>query len=86
MIGKEVRESPFKSNNPEVVFRWIRIDTLKFSKKKIAGIFKAVKRIKNGHYHPRINKGKFKGCIGIGGLVLARVNMDKFYENAFIFK
>lgn len=59
----------------EYLYRWLRQSTLdlKNLKRKNNG-FSLVKRVK-GKYKdfPRINKGKLKGYIGVGGLVLAKI-------------
>jgi len=52
--------------------RWIRQETLEApSIKKSA--FKLVKAKEYQQSFPTVEEGRFKGCIGLGGLVLARI-------------
>ena len=52
--------------------RWIRQETLGApSIKKSA--FKLVKAKEYQQSFPTVEEGRFKGCIGIGGLILARI-------------
>jgi len=52
--------------------RWIRQETLEApSIKKSA--FKLVKAKEYKQSFPTVEEGRFKGCIGLGGLILARI-------------
>ena len=61
------------------VHRWIRAETMAFSKKSRGGfsLIKPTKTQKN--LYPTVDEGKFKGYIGVGGLLLAKIN-ESFLE------
>ena len=52
--------------------RWIRQEGIKASHIKKSSI-QLVKAEKYKQSFPIVEKGRFKGCIGIGGLILARI-------------
>ena len=59
--------------------RWIRQETIKAGGIKKSS-FKLVKASEYEDSFPVIEKGKFKGYIGTGGLVLARISENFFTE------
>ena len=52
--------------------RWIRQEMIDASHTDVPS-FKLVKAKEYKQSFPVIKKGKFKGCIGVGGLILARI-------------
>jgi len=74
--------------------RWIRTtvqgfdDTSNVSKKLREGYeFVRAEELKNASdKYPVINEGKYQGCIGIGGLVLARIPIELLEQRAEYFK
>ncbi len=62
---------------PGYIHRWIRAETMAFSKKSRGGfsLIKPTKTQKN--LYPTVDEGKFKGYIGVGGLLLAKINMKR---------
>ena len=52
--------------------RWIRQETLGAPNIKKSA-FKLVKAKEYKQSFPIVEEGKFKGCIGVGGLILARI-------------
>ena len=56
--------------------RWIRSEMLKgrwgIKKSKDAGWDLVKPKRSERHLYPTVTEGKFKGCIGAGGLILAR--------------
>ena len=52
--------------------RWIRQEGIKTSHIKKSG-FNLVKAKEYKQSFPTVEEGRFKGCIGIGGLILARI-------------
>ena len=72
-------------------YRWIRSENLKgrwgIKKNKDAGWDLVKPKRGEKHLYPTITEGKFKGCIGAGGLLLASVpeklfeERDKYYRN-----
>ena len=52
--------------------RWIRQEGIKASHIK-KSVFKLVKAKEYKQSFPTVEKGRFKGCIGLGGLILARI-------------
>ena len=62
------------------LYRWLRADTLDLRKKN-KGLSKWLTLVRHtkGEYKnfPKIKRGKLKGCIGVGGLVLARIPIQK---------
>ena len=60
------------------LYRWIRADNLDL-RKKHKGLSKWMSLVRHskGEYKnfPKIKKGKLKGCIGVGGLVLAKIKI-----------
>ena len=62
-----------------IVHRWIRAETLGFhDTKNVAGrIRSGYELVRSDEYpdsdYPQVEDGKYKGVIGVGGLVLARV-------------
>ena len=86
---KKALNAPVAPNG--YVHRWIRAESISFNNRKnITGKlregYELVKANKYRNSFPVIEKGKFKGCIGVGGLVLARVPQDivdqrrRYYE------
>ena len=59
------------------IHRWIRAESMAFSKKSRGGysLVKPTKTQKN--FYPTVDEGKFKGYIGVGGLLLAKINMKR---------
>tara|TARA_Y100000296_G_scaffold18805_1_gene22412 strand:- start:215 stop:544 length:330 start_codon:yes stop_codon:yes gene_type:complete len=57
------------------VHRWIRAETMAFSKNKKSGnVFSLVKPTKKQkNLYPTVDGGRFNGYIGVGGLLLAKV-------------
>ena len=58
------------------IYRWIRAETLSIvnkRSKKIRSSYGLVKANKYRDRFPVIDKGRFKGFIGVGGLVLATI-------------
>ena len=53
--------------------RWIRQEFIKANNIKKSG-FKLVKAEEYQQSFPTVEEGKFKGCIGVGGLILARIS------------
>ena len=53
--------------------RWIRQETLGAPNIKKSA-FKLVKAKEYKQSFPTVEEGKFKGCIGVGGLILARIS------------
>ena len=74
--------------------RWIRTtvqgfdDTSNVSKKLREGYeFVRAEELKNASdKYPVISEGKYQGCIGIGGLVLARIPIELLEQRAEYFK
>tara|TARA_R100001244_G_scaffold131818_1_gene105882 strand:+ start:530 stop:865 length:336 start_codon:yes stop_codon:yes gene_type:complete len=63
---------------PGYMHRWIRQEVVEIrNSKKIGFTFVKASDHKES-FAPTIDKGKFKGCIGSGGLVLARIPIDIF--------
>ena len=62
---------------PGYIHRWIRAESMAFSKKSRGGfsLIKPTKTQKN--LYPTVDEGKFKGYIGVGGLLLAKINMKR---------
>jgi hypothetical protein len=62
---------------PGYIHRWIRAETMVFSKKSRGGwsLVKPPKTQKN--LYPTVDEGRFKGYIGVGGLLLAKINMKR---------
>ena len=58
--------------------RWIRQEGIKASDIKKSS-FKLVKAREYKQSFPIVEEGKFKGCIGVGGLILARIP-ERFEE------
>ena len=58
----------------EYLYRWLRRSTLDLRKKN-KGL--SVVRHTKGKYRnfPKIKKGKLKGCIGVGGLILCKIKI-----------
>tara|TARA_Y100000758_G_C15734536_1_gene305991 strand:- start:195 stop:521 length:327 start_codon:yes stop_codon:yes gene_type:complete len=54
------------------IYRWIRAETLS-TLNKLRSSYKLVKANKYRNKFPVIDKGRFKGFIGVGGLVLATI-------------
>ena len=52
--------------------RWIRQEGIKASHIKKSA-FKLVKAKEYKQSFPTVEEGRFKGCIGLGGLILARI-------------
>jgi len=52
--------------------RWLRQETIKAGGIKKSS-FKLVKAKEYKQSFPTVEKGRFKGCIGLGGLILARI-------------
>ena len=59
--------------------RWIRKETVQSRNITKSG-FTLVKASQYRQSFPVIKKGKFKGCIGLGGLVLGRISENFFNE------
>jgi hypothetical protein len=59
--------------------RWIRQETVQIRNSKKMG-FTFVKASEHEGSFPVIEKGKFKGCIGTGGLVLAKISENFLNE------
>ena len=58
------------------IHRWIRAETLSIANKrskKVRSSYGLVKANKHRNRFPVIDKGRFKGFIGVGGLVLATI-------------
>lgn len=63
------------------IFRWMRMEHVAsipkrhryFTLVRRVHLPKTFKNKKNRCFYPRITKGKFKGHVGIGGLILARI-------------
>ena len=53
--------------------RWIRQEGIKASHTDVPS-FKLVKAKEYKQSFPTVEEGKFKGCIGVGGLILARIS------------
>ena len=58
--------------------RWLRQETIKAGGIKKSS-FKLVKAREYKQSFPIVEEGKFKGCIGVGGLILARIP-ERFEE------
>ena len=58
---------------PGYIHRWIRAESLGFSKKRSGYSLVKHKKTEKDLY-PTVEKGRFKGCIGVGGLLLAKIN------------
>ena len=73
--------------------RWIRVETMGFDDtKNVQGKLRSGWELVRadeypGSQYPVINEGKYKGLIGVGGLVLARIPeeiaklRDEYYQN-----
>ena len=64
------------------VYRWIRSEIINPKVKNITGTFReGYELVRPTKYqarkYPTIDEGKYKGCIGVGGLVLARIPIQK---------
>jgi len=59
--------------------RWIRQEGIKASHIKKSSI-KLVKAKEYKHSFPIVEEGRFKGCIGLGGLILARMPEEMLNE------
>ena len=53
--------------------RWIRQEGIKASHIKKSSFIKLVKAKEYKQSFPTVEEGRFKGCIGLGGLILARI-------------
>jgi hypothetical protein len=71
-INKSLLNSPFAPEG--YVHRWIRTEVIGFKNNQGYELVKPNKTEKNTY--PVIKKGKFKGYIGAGGLVLAKIPVD----------
>jgi len=58
------------------IYRWIRAETLS-TLNKLRSSYKLVKANKYRNKFPVIDKGRFKGFIGVGGLVLATIPKNR---------
>ena len=58
--------------------RWIRQEVVEIRNSKKIGLTFVKASDHKESFAPTIDKGKFKGCIGSGGLVLARIPIDIF--------
>ncbi len=61
------------------VYRWIRSEIINPKVKNITGKFRegyelVIPSKYEARKYPTIDKGRFKGCIGVGGLILAKIN------------
>ena len=59
------------------VYRWIRAEAIALKKTKLIKGYELVKA-KRGY--PEIEEGRFKGHIGVGGLVLSKIPTSIFKE------
>ena len=62
------------------IYRWIRAETLSIANKrskKVRSSYELVKANKHRNRFPVIDKGRFKGFIGVGGLVLATIPKNR---------
>ena len=59
------------------VYRWIRAEAIALKKTKLIKGYELVKA-KRGY--PEIEEGRFKGHIGVGGLILAKIPTSIFKE------
>ena len=76
-INKSLLNSPFAPEG--YVHRWIRTEVVGFKNNQgqIRQGYELVKPNKTEkNTYPVIKKGKFKGYIGVGGLVLAKISVD----------
>ena len=55
--------------------RWIRVESIGYRKRLRSG-FSLVKGKRKSKY-PVISEGRYKGYIGVGGLVLAKINEER---------
>ena len=60
-------------------YRWIRSEIINPKVKNITGKFRGgyelvIPSKYEARKYPTIDKGRFKGCIGVGGLILAKIN------------
>ena len=96
--AKKVWKQPSSLDAPPApngyAHRWIRTqvqgfeDTSNVSKKLREGYeFVRAEEIKGiGDKYPVLSEGKYQGCIGIGGLVLARIPIELLEQRAEYFK
>ena len=63
---------------PGYIHRWIRAESLGFSKKSIGGFSLIKPKKTEKDLYPTVDEGRFKGYIGVGGLLLAKINMNKW--------
>ena len=55
--------------------RWIRVESIGYRKRLRSGFFFFLGKRKSKY--PVISEGRYKGYIGVGGLVLAKVNLKR---------
>ena len=59
------------------VHRWVRTESISFLRSsKLRSGYELVKANQHRNKFPVIDKGRFKGFIGVGGLVLARIHTE----------
>ena len=59
------------------VHRWVRAEAIALKKNKLIKGYELVKAKKG---YPEIEEGRFKGHIGVGGLILAKIPTSIFKE------
>ena len=62
------------------VHRWVRAEAIDFSTNKKIKLRKGYELVKAKKGYPEIEEGRFKGHIGVGGLILAKIPTSIFKE------
>ena len=62
------------------VYRWVRAESIDFSTNKKTKLRKGYELVKAKKGYPEIEEGRFKGHIGVGGLILAKIPTSIFKE------